>query len=128
MSETEKSLTALLEELDALEKRAAHGPFQALGNWVHYYRPYQGDWPHIIRDKDDAAYEAALRNAWPVLRREFAAMAGMKADAGRYQWLRSDSDWDYPIVRLHYGDYSVAQGNELDAAIDAAIANARGAA
>lgn len=42
-------------------------------------------------------------------------------DAARYRWLRSAGEWDSPIVKLGYDDYEVAQGEELDAAIDAAM-------
>jgi hypothetical protein len=49
----------------------------------------------------------------------------MRKDAERYQWLRSHDDWDRPIVKLYDGDYDVANGEELDAAIDAAMGESK---
>ena len=49
-----------------------------------------------------------------------AELAGELRDAGRYRWMRTAKEWDWPIVVLGYGDYEVAQGEGLDKAIDEA--------
>ena len=49
-----------------------------------------------------------------------AEVKTLREDALRYRWMRSAGWWDSPIVVLGYGDYEVAQSDELDAAIDAA--------
>ena len=49
-----------------------------------------------------------------------AELAGELRDAERYRWMRTAKEWDSPIVVLGYSDYEVAQGKELDKAIDEA--------
>ena len=53
-----------------------------------------------------------------------AALVREGKDAERYRWLREHEDWDSPIVKLGYDEYETAHGEELDAAVDAAIAAA----
>lgn len=70
----------------------------------------------IRHDKFDRDWCTALEVAQAVL----AELAGELGDAERYRWLRTSEYWDWPIVVLGYSDYKVAQGEELDKAIDEA--------
>lgn len=53
-----------------------------------------------------------------------ARIAELEADAERYRWLRSEEtgDWEVQslILPLGAGQYTILEGGELDAAIDAA--------
>lgn len=65
--------------------------------------------------------------AWDSWQAALASQADVARDAGRYRWLR-ENEWDAPIVTLYDGDFDNANGEALDAAIDAAMAAQRGEA
>lgn len=70
----------------------------------------------IIAHRDAGIYDLHTKYLDALARAEAA-----EKDAARYRWMRNNPDWDSPIVKLGYDEYTVAQGNELDAAIDEAM-------